>query len=99
MGFFFCQCFFGFDILLNTLLIGQARAVSTDGLRPSFFTINAVVYVVQVFLQSLRNLSLVFVGSWHIYWMYYFQIALWLVLWWKPVRVMVILSKMFFAGN
>ncbi|AEC05557.1 tobamovirus multiplication protein 3 [Arabidopsis thaliana] len=50
----------------------QARAVSTDGLRPSFFTINAVVYVV--------------------------QIALWLVLWWKPVRVMVILSKMFFAG-
>jgi hypothetical protein len=44
----------------------QARAVSTDGLRPSFFTINAVVYVVQVFLQSLRNLSLVFVGSWHI---------------------------------
>jgi hypothetical protein len=72
MGFFFCQCFFGFDILLNTLLIGQARAVSTDGLRPSFFTINAVVYVV--------------------------QIALWLVLWWKPVRVMVILSKMFFAG-
>jgi hypothetical protein len=66
MGFFLCQCFFGFDILLNTLMIGQARAVSTDGLRPSFFTINAVVYVVQVFLQSLRNLSLVFVGSWHI---------------------------------
>jgi len=28
-----------------------------------------------------------------------FQIILWLVLWWKPVRVMVILSKMFFAGN
>ncbi|PKI65729.1 hypothetical protein CRG98_013876 [Punica granatum] len=26
----------------------QARAVSTDGLRPSFFTINAVVYAVQV---------------------------------------------------
>ncbi|GMP92476.1 hypothetical protein CsSME_00042694 [Camellia sinensis var. sinensis] len=26
----------------------QARAVSTDGLRPSFYTINAVVYVVQV---------------------------------------------------
>ncbi|CAH2045761.1 unnamed protein product [Thlaspi arvense] len=50
----------------------QARAVSTDGLRPGFFTINAVVYVV--------------------------QIALWLVLWWKPVRIMVVLSKMFFAG-
>ncbi|CAN8266781.1 unnamed protein product [Cochlearia groenlandica] len=50
----------------------QARAVSTDGLRPGFFTINAVVYVV--------------------------QIALWLVLWWKPVRIMVIISKMFFAG-
>ncbi|KAK8492407.1 hypothetical protein V6N12_020069, partial [Hibiscus sabdariffa] len=25
----------------------QARAVSTDGLRPSFFTINAVVYIIQ----------------------------------------------------
>ncbi|CAH8383382.1 unnamed protein product [Eruca vesicaria subsp. sativa] len=58
------EIFFGF---------GQARAVSTDGLRPGFFTINAVVYVV--------------------------QIALWLVLWWKPVRIMVILSKMFFAGT
>ncbi|EOA38335.1 hypothetical protein CARUB_v10009846mg [Capsella rubella] len=50
----------------------QARAVSTDGLRPSFFTINAVVYLI--------------------------QIALWLVLWWKPVQLMVIVSKMFFAG-
>ncbi|KAK7319199.1 hypothetical protein RJT34_03917 [Clitoria ternatea] len=50
----------------------QARAVSTDGLRPSFYTINAVVYVI--------------------------QIALWLILWWKPVSVLVILSKMFFAG-
>ncbi|CAG7868897.1 unnamed protein product [Brassica rapa] len=49
----------------------QARAVSTDGLRPSFFTINALVYVV--------------------------QIVLWLVLWWKPVHVTVIISKMFFA--
>ncbi|KAJ8759644.1 hypothetical protein K2173_009291 [Erythroxylum novogranatense] len=50
----------------------QARAVSTDGLRPSFFTINAVVYVI--------------------------QIAMWLVLWWKNIRVVVIISKMFFAG-
>ncbi|CAE5957483.1 unnamed protein product [Arabidopsis arenosa] len=50
----------------------QARAVSTDGLRPSFFTINAVVYVI--------------------------QIALWLVLWWKPIHLMVIISRMFFAG-
>ncbi|XP_027340819.1 protein TOM THREE HOMOLOG 1 isoform X1 [Abrus precatorius] len=50
----------------------QARAVSTDGLRPSFYTVNAVVYVI--------------------------QIALWLILWWKPVSVLVILSKMFFAG-
>jgi hypothetical protein len=30
----------------------QARAVSTDGLRPSFFTINAVVYVIQVKLTT-----------------------------------------------
>ncbi|GMP92475.1 hypothetical protein ACSBR1_039831 [Camellia fascicularis] len=50
----------------------QARAVSTDGLRPSFYTINAVVYVV--------------------------QIVLWLIIWWKPIRLLIILSKMFFAG-
>ncbi|KAL5187890.1 Tobamovirus multiplication protein 3 [Glycine soja] len=47
-----------------------ARAVSTDGLRPSFYTINAVVYVI--------------------------QITLWLILWWKPISVLVILSKMGF---
>ncbi|XP_010680150.2 tobamovirus multiplication protein 3 [Beta vulgaris subsp. vulgaris] len=50
----------------------QARAVSTDGLRPSFYTINAIVYAI--------------------------QFALWLILWWKPIPVLVILSKMFFAG-
>ncbi|KAK1296699.1 hypothetical protein QJS10_CPB15g00112 [Acorus calamus] len=50
----------------------QARAVSSDGLRPTFYTINAVVYAI--------------------------QIALWLVLWWKPIRVVLILSKIFFAG-
>ncbi|KAF1876443.1 hypothetical protein Lal_00029791 [Lupinus albus] len=49
-----------------------ARAVSTDGLRPSFYTINAVVYIV--------------------------QIALWLILLWKPVSVLAIMSKVFFAG-
>lgn len=27
------------------------------------------------------------------------QIILWLVLWWKPIPIMVILSKMFFAGG
>ncbi|XP_024993860.1 tobamovirus multiplication protein 3-like [Cynara cardunculus var. scolymus] len=50
----------------------QARAVSTDGLRPTFLTVNAIIYAI--------------------------QIGLWLVIWWKPVRVLVILSKMFFAG-
>ncbi|XP_022986116.1 protein TOM THREE HOMOLOG 1-like [Cucurbita maxima] len=50
----------------------QARAVSTDGLRPTFFTVNAVVYVI--------------------------QIVLWLILWWNPVHVLAILSKMFFAS-
>ncbi|KAB2623954.1 TOM THREE-like protein 1 [Pyrus ussuriensis x Pyrus communis] len=50
----------------------QARAVSTDGLRPSFLTVNAVVYVI--------------------------QIAMWLILWWKPIPVLLTLSKMFFAG-
>lgn len=50
----------------------QARGVSTDGLRPSFYAINAVVYAI--------------------------QIALWLILWWKPVQVVLVLSKVFFAG-
>ncbi|CAA3016470.1 tobamovirus multiplication 3 [Olea europaea subsp. europaea] len=50
----------------------QARAVSTDGLRPTFCTINIVVYAI--------------------------QILLWLIIWWKPVPVLIILSKMFFAG-
>ncbi|KAG4139174.1 hypothetical protein ERO13_D07G175300v2 [Gossypium hirsutum] len=50
----------------------QARAVSTDRLRHSFFTINAVVYTI--------------------------QIAVWLILWWKYIPLLVILSKMFFAG-
>ncbi|KAJ8429118.1 hypothetical protein Cgig2_016949 [Carnegiea gigantea] len=50
----------------------QARAVSTDGLRPSFYTINAVIYTI--------------------------QIVLWLFMWWKPIHVLVVLSKMFFAG-
>ncbi|XP_014520866.1 tobamovirus multiplication protein 3 [Vigna radiata var. radiata] len=50
----------------------QARAVSTDGLKPSFYTINFVVYIV--------------------------QITLWLILWWKPIDALLILSKMFFAG-
>ncbi|KAJ4777902.1 Tobamovirus multiplication protein 3 [Rhynchospora pubera] len=50
----------------------QARAVSTDGLRPTFYVINAVVYTM--------------------------QIILWLVLWWKPIRPLIILSKIFFAG-
>ncbi|XP_077231432.1 tobamovirus multiplication protein 3-like [Tasmannia lanceolata] len=49
----------------------QARAVSTDGLKPSFYMINAVVYDI--------------------------QIALWLLMWWKPIRMMLILSKVFFA--
>ncbi|KAJ6719003.1 TOBAMOVIRUS MULTIPLICATION PROTEIN 3 [Salix purpurea] len=31
----------------------QARAVSTDGLRPSFFTINAVLYAIQVNFHSI----------------------------------------------
>ncbi|KAI5678293.1 hypothetical protein M9H77_09243 [Catharanthus roseus] len=50
----------------------QARAVPTDGLRPSFFTINGIVYAV--------------------------QIILWLIIWWKPIPALIILSKMFFAG-
>ncbi|KAJ8625591.1 hypothetical protein MRB53_034121 [Persea americana] len=50
----------------------QARAVPTEGLRPTFYTINGVVYSI--------------------------QIALWLLLWWKHIRVTLIISKMFFAG-
>ena len=31
-----------------TFKIWQARAVSTDGLRPTFYTVNGVVYFIQV---------------------------------------------------
>lgn len=31
--------------------------------------------------------------------LYFFQIALWFISWWKPVRVVIILSKIFFAGK
>lgn len=50
----------------------QARAVSTDGLRPAFYTINGIIYAI--------------------------QIALWLIIWWNPIHVLVIISKVFFAG-
>ncbi|CAH1414981.1 unnamed protein product [Lactuca virosa] len=50
----------------------QARAVSTDGLRPTFYTVNGIIYAI--------------------------QISLWVVIWYKHVPFMVILSKMFFAG-
>ncbi|PKA66189.1 hypothetical protein AXF42_Ash006886 [Apostasia shenzhenica] len=50
----------------------QARGVSTDGLRPSFYLINIAVYAIQIFL--------------------------WLLMWWKPIQVIIILSKIFFAG-
>lgn len=50
----------------------QARGVSTDGLRPTFFAINGIIYSI--------------------------QIVLWLIIWWKPIPALVILSKMFFAG-
>lgn len=36
-------------------IICQARAVSTDGLRPSFFTINGVVYAIQVISSFLSG--------------------------------------------
>ncbi|CAH1431146.1 unnamed protein product [Lactuca virosa] len=49
----------------------QARAVSTDGLRPTFFIINGIIYAIQM--------------------------VLWLIIWWKPISLFVILSKMFFA--
>ncbi|KAF5757273.1 hypothetical protein HanRHA438_Chr17g0834581 [Helianthus annuus] len=50
----------------------QARGVSTDNLRPGFFAINGIVYLIQVIL--------------------------WLIIWWKPIHILVILSKVFFAG-
>lgn len=42
--------------------IEQARAVSTDGLRPSFLTINAVVYAIQVKFCSI--ISLLVLAKW-----------------------------------
>ncbi|KAF6160722.1 hypothetical protein GIB67_035923 [Kingdonia uniflora] len=72
----------------------QARAVSTDGLRPSFFTINAVVYAIQVSLRwfPVKNLSFVVEKTSAV------MIVMWFILWWKPIPMSLILSKIFFAG-
>ncbi|KAM7271804.1 hypothetical protein ACFE04_031018 [Oxalis oulophora] len=94
----------------------QARAVSTDALRPSFYTINAVVYTIQNILfagkvdysmkayvacvephnrqgGSCYSSETSFDSSGEIVTL----IAMWLVQWWKPVHLVVVLSKMFFA--
>ncbi|KAL8144407.1 hypothetical protein V2J09_017439 [Rumex salicifolius] len=83
----------------------QARAVSTDVLRPTFYTVNAIVYAIQWFddekyISVLGNskigqsrgkiLRILGVVAW--------SIVIWLVIWWKPIHALVILSKMFFAG-
>ncbi|KAG6759437.1 hypothetical protein POTOM_035915 [Populus tomentosa] len=106
----------------------QARAVSTDGLRPSFFTINAVVYAIQQESEAIMA-DFNFVGfvistiiSGHGYACDSFsyckpslasvlsagfplsenselvKIAMWLVLAWKTIPTVAILSKVFFAG-
>ncbi|KAG9133579.1 hypothetical protein Leryth_016538 [Lithospermum erythrorhizon] len=49
----------------------QARAESSDRLRPAFFIVNGVVYAI--------------------------QIILWMIIWFKPVPFLIILSKLFFA--
>lgn len=54
-------------LLITTLDLNvkQARAASTDGLRPSFFSVNAVVYAVQVkFLAHCFTLS---PGKWEVF--------------------------------
>ncbi|EPS62587.1 hypothetical protein M569_12204, partial [Genlisea aurea] len=50
----------------------QARAMSTDRLRPTFYIVNGVVYGI--------------------------QIILWFILLWKPFPLVIIMSKLFFAG-
>ncbi|KAL4567815.1 hypothetical protein LXL04_023410 [Taraxacum kok-saghyz] len=60
------------NVLVNGEIYYQARAVSTDGLRPTFFTINGIIYTIQM--------------------------VLWLVIWWIPITLFVVLSTMFLAG-
>ncbi|XP_028552305.1 tobamovirus multiplication protein 3-like, partial [Dendrobium catenatum] len=59
-------------VLLWAEIHGMAQGICTDGLRPVFCKINAVVYAVQIFL--------------------------WLLVWWKPIAVIIALAKIFFAG-
>ncbi|MFQ6637452.1 hypothetical protein Gotur_014238 [Gossypium turneri] len=93
----------------------QARAVSTDGLRPSFFTINAVVYTIQYNItlartvtRMLMELVLDFSSRYETTVLIISSkqgrhsrnlIGMWLILWWKYIPVLVVLSKVFFAGN
>ncbi|KAL9324849.1 hypothetical protein ACSQ67_005494 [Phaseolus vulgaris] len=83
----------------------EARAVSTDGLKPSFYTINIIVYIVQVReVQAASQVSFRIPSFYHTnsYTPYTttanLTITLWLILWWKPINGLLVLSKVFFAG-
>lgn len=58
-----------------------------------------ILSVKWLLLFCSRVLSLLNEQSCFLFWFVYVcQIILWLILWWKPVSVLVILSKVFFAG-
>nr|GFA85503.1 protein TOM three homolog 1-like [Tanacetum cinerariifolium] len=55
-------------------VVAKIRSMSepTDSLLKAYYTINKVVYTI--------------------------QIALWLIIWWKPIHMLVIISKIFLSG-
>jgi hypothetical protein len=78
--------------------------MSTDGLRPTFYIINAVVYLVQV-SDSLNQIILqqLFILFLKLNYLFFcqnlFQIALWLFLWWMPIQPVFVLCKLFISGD
>ena len=54
-----------------------------------------VLYKILCYKQGYFDLQIYSVMYWSFMWI---QIAMWLIMWWKPVPIVVILSKMFFAG-
>ncbi|KVH95584.1 protein of unknown function DUF1084 [Cynara cardunculus var. scolymus] len=58
----------------------------------------AEIYYQVEFLLFIMCLLFLLGAEWIMHGLSQLMIGLWLVIWWKPVRVLVILSKMFFAG-
>ena len=45
---YFEVIFFGYNLTMENVYFIQARAITVDGYRPAFMTINGIIYLIQV---------------------------------------------------